>query len=262
MAEADVAVSAAGSTCWELARMRLPSLLVAVAENQTPLAREMAAAGAAVDLGPVEQLTATSIAKELSALCRDQDRRMSQSAAGARLVDGQGAQRVAGLMNAFAGSLPPTSLRPRPVAADDELPLWRLANDPVVRANSLSTDPIPLGEHVAWFRRKLADAATRIWVLELHGVILGVIRYDRTEPDTAEISFHVAAAFRRRGLGTRLLDETSDLAHDALEVRRLRAIVRHENLASARTCAKAGFVRVDPRTVRDCPCHVFERLQQ
>ena len=51
MAWADVAISAGGSTCWELAFMGLPSLLVILADNQRLVVEEMARAGAAISLG-------------------------------------------------------------------------------------------------------------------------------------------------------------------------------------------------------------------
>jgi len=183
-------------------------------------------------------------------------------------------------------------LRLRPAAAEDLLALWHLANDPAVRRASLiSTGPIPLGEHRAWLKQKLSSPDCRIWVLESESVfrkgtvpfslrenwdspqvgedrdspqaqqaqIGGVIRYERAAPEVAEISFHVAAALRRRGLGTRLLQQTGQRACNELGVRRLRAVVRRENLPSARTLAKAGFIQVDSRPVRGQPCHVFER---
>ena len=41
MARADVAVSAGGSTCWEVAFMGLPFLIVVLAENQEHIAKEL-----------------------------------------------------------------------------------------------------------------------------------------------------------------------------------------------------------------------------
>jgi len=100
MARAEMAVSAGGSTCWELALMQVPALLAAVAENQRWIAEPLAAAGAATYLGRCQDLTPAKIAVALSALSRDRASRERQCAAGCRLVDGAGAVRV---MDALAG---------------------------------------------------------------------------------------------------------------------------------------------------------------
>ena len=51
MAWADLAVSAAGTTCWELAFMGLPMLLVVLADNQRPNATCLDELGVAGNLG-------------------------------------------------------------------------------------------------------------------------------------------------------------------------------------------------------------------
>ncbi len=259
MAWADVALSAAGSTSWELAFMQLPALLLVLAENQEPIARGLSAAGAATSLGRADRLTAEAIARSLSALCRGLNRRARQSRAGLRLVDGRGAERVVAVMRALEGTLPADQVKHRRATAEDVVPLWRLLNDPAVRRTALGTaDPVPLRSHARWFKRRLASPGSCLWVLDFQGLLLAQIRYDRTDAETAEISISVTPAFRRRGLATRLLELTWRRACEQLEVQRLRAVVRQENLASARTFAKAGFAKLDSRTVQDHPCHIFE----
>jgi UDP-2,4-diacetamido-2,4,6-trideoxy-beta-L-altropyranose hydrolase len=63
---ADVALSAAGSTCWEMAFMQLPAAVTVVADNQRAVAEPLAAAGVVANLGPVEDLSVERIAAELS----------------------------------------------------------------------------------------------------------------------------------------------------------------------------------------------------
>jgi UDP-2,4-diacetamido-2,4,6-trideoxy-beta-L-altropyranose hydrolase len=258
MAWADVAVSAAGSTCWELAYMRVPSLLLVIADNQEPSARAADAAGMAVNLGWAEHLTPSLLAERLAELCHDRRGRKAMADSGGRCVDGGGTSRVVALMQAIDGRLPAAGLTLRPAEAGDIWPIWRLANDPAVRRLSLSPRPIVPEEHAAWFDRRLNDPDTCFWVLDFHGVILGQIRYQRTGPGEAEISYSVAEPFRRRGLGVRMLRETQDQACCRLGVRRLRAVVRQENEPSARTFLKARFARIDGQHVQGHPCHVFQ----
>jgi len=76
MAWADIAVSAAGSTCWELAFMGLPALLLSVAENQQRTARALAAERAAIVLGTDSALTVREIVCQLEMLVNSPRERM------------------------------------------------------------------------------------------------------------------------------------------------------------------------------------------
>jgi RimJ/RimL family protein N-acetyltransferase len=162
-------------------------------------------------------------------------------------------------MSALDDPLPDDKLQLRLATSDDLLPLWRLANDRAVRQFSLSPDPITLEEHAAWFQAKLAREETAIWVFDFHGLILATVRYDRVDPQTAEVSLAVAPAFRRRGLGTKLLQRNLRLIRDRLGVKRLRAVVRKENIPSARIFAKTGFQQTDTAQIQGHACQVFER---
>ena len=95
MAWADLAVAAAGSTCWELALMALPALLVVLADNQAGIATALDAAGCAQNLGNHRALQSARIAYALQALILDTARCHHMSGIGRKLVDGQGRIRVA-----------------------------------------------------------------------------------------------------------------------------------------------------------------------
>ena len=98
MAWADVAVSAGGITCYELAFMGLPNIIMILSENQRATAQGMAAAGASVNLGWYENVTVEDIARAASDLLKDVERRRNMSQTGRTLVDGQGCWRVIGEM--------------------------------------------------------------------------------------------------------------------------------------------------------------------
>ena len=86
------AVSAAGSTTWELLALGVAPALVAVADNQLVVRDGAVRAGAALD-GGTPATVEDRLPGVLQALA-DADRREQVTAAGHELVDGQGAKRV------------------------------------------------------------------------------------------------------------------------------------------------------------------------
>jgi UDP-2,4-diacetamido-2,4,6-trideoxy-beta-L-altropyranose hydrolase len=98
MAQADVAISAAGSTCWELCLLGLPSILLDVADNQIPIALELDRLGCASYAGSGNRIRPDQLATLLQNLLASQNKRRSMSARSRQLVDGMGAERVVSAM--------------------------------------------------------------------------------------------------------------------------------------------------------------------
>src|SRR5262245_48930634 len=74
--------------------------------------------------------------------------------------------------------------------------LFEWVNLPEVRAASFYSDPIPFPMHEAWFQRKLADAACRIFIaLDSEDRPAGVIRFE-PEGDDSIVSITVAPTHR------------------------------------------------------------------
>ena len=94
MAWADLAVAAAGSTCWELAFMGLPSMFVILAENQLEIAMQLDAEGFGICLGNGVGLKNDKLAEAISALARDNNFLKIVSKIGRGLVDGEGTATI------------------------------------------------------------------------------------------------------------------------------------------------------------------------
>jgi spore coat polysaccharide biosynthesis predicted glycosyltransferase SpsG len=94
MAEADLAISAGGSTCWELAFMGLPAVVITLAPNQEHIGPSLAARGVCIDGGWHHSLKEDVLAATVAQLVRDPERRRIMSEKGRVLVDGGGAERV------------------------------------------------------------------------------------------------------------------------------------------------------------------------
>lgn len=95
MAEADMAIGAGGTMTWERCALRLPAIVVSIAENQREVSEFMDARGVIRYLGPADQTPAEAIGNALTTLLADPEamRRMAERAG--VLVDGMGAERVA-----------------------------------------------------------------------------------------------------------------------------------------------------------------------
>ena len=96
MQEADLAISAAGQTLYELACTGCPTLAIKVASNQEGQMIAMENAGfVQVVRGKATDDVMSNLKIKLTPLLSDADTRRAMAAAGQLMVDGQGAQRVA-----------------------------------------------------------------------------------------------------------------------------------------------------------------------
>lgn len=95
-ADADVVVSAAGTTIHELCHIGVPSAIVCVADNQRSGYDALVSHNAVIGLGDAAEVSADppSVAIRVAALLSDPDRYRSMSVSASHLVDGRGAQRI------------------------------------------------------------------------------------------------------------------------------------------------------------------------
>jgi UDP-2,4-diacetamido-2,4,6-trideoxy-beta-L-altropyranose hydrolase len=236
MADADVAISAAGSTCWELCLLGLPALLVDVALNQAALARELNRRGCAIHLGSSRDVSAEKIAEGLRRIIQSQDVRQSLSRASRELVDGDGARRVVSSLSARP------SVFLRRATADDSQLLWEWANDPAVRSASFSTFPIPWETHAAWFVEKLSQEKCLILIAEdEEGSPVGQIRFDGRPDGDCEVDVSIAPAKRGKGLAAVLIRNGAQSVLNERRWLQVHAFVKPENYASRRAFESAEF---------------------
>ncbi len=91
---ADVAISAGGTTCWELAYLGVPNLIVVLADNQRGIAAGLHENRVSISLGWHADLCSTLMAAVVEELIGDPVRRREMTLRGQALVDGGGANRV------------------------------------------------------------------------------------------------------------------------------------------------------------------------
>ena len=94
VSEADLAISAAGTSLWEFAYSGLPTIATVIADNQIPLAESLERLDCSINLGGIEAVDAEALEAELAGLVADSDRLLTFSQRMMRLVDGKGRARV------------------------------------------------------------------------------------------------------------------------------------------------------------------------
>lgn len=104
MCTANAFIGAGGSTTWERFCLGLPSLVIAIADNQVPTAQHLSRLGAIDYIGRHSDLTPDGLGAALSRFLADQAGRARMTELGMKLVDGLGAQRVAEAMLDLTGA--------------------------------------------------------------------------------------------------------------------------------------------------------------
>ena len=106
MTEADLFIGAGGGTSWERAALGLPTICIAVSNNQQVNGEVMAAAGAHVFMGAREQVSVTKLRDAIGFVAGNVYLRQSLAERSRQMVDGRGALRVAA---ALADAVPKSS---------------------------------------------------------------------------------------------------------------------------------------------------------
>ena len=235
MAQADISLGAGGATTWERMCLGLPTVAVAIAENQSPAAEALAAKHLIIYAGKTSAISANNLSKEIIALISNASRLTALSEQNELTVDGFGALRIREVM------LPTdiAHIRLRVACQEDVVTYFNWANDPEVRKNAIHTAPIPWLTHKEWFAKRLKDPNSLMYVMEAAGLPVGQIRFER-EGDEARIDYHLDSIARGRGWGSRLIVLGADLMQEIKPVR-LRAEVKAGNESSAAVFLRMGF---------------------
>jgi len=243
IANADLAVSSAGVTSWEMAFLGLPSIVLILAENQVDVAEQLASARIAISLGWHNHLSPTSIIKEVCSLALDVHTRASMSELGRQTVDGYGANRV-------LADLLERTIYLRKVCEKDREQIYEWANDPDSRDASFSSAPLSWNEHVSWFERKIRDPETVFYIAyDVKNQPLGVVRFDLDDRD-ATINLNLGNNARGRGLASLIVDKSIKELSGERHIFKVNAFIKHSNIRSIRTFEKSGFSFVGYETVK------------
>jgi RimJ/RimL family protein N-acetyltransferase len=136
-----------------------------------------------------------------------------------------------------------TSVALRPGTWDDCRFVYETNAHPSVRANAVDTRAIAWSDHQEWYRSKLTDSRSRLWIIEERSRSVGVVRLDiqGDEGDVGLVTVALTPDERGRGVGSRAIQLTGELAGSRMGVTSLVALVRPENGASVRAFERVGY---------------------
>ncbi len=244
MSWADMAISAGGSTCLELACMGVPFLVTEVADNQKKVVNWLVRQGLAKNIyTPGNYNNLEDIGFIIRSFASDKNKRQQIQDRLISLVDGQGSMRAVRFMAATMGDF--RSIRPE----DKELLfIWR--NEKSMRNVSRSTKPITWQEHCAWFQKVLTSDDIHIYVAtDINNNPWGQIRFE-TKRRVVEVSCYIDLAFRGVGLGKELIMQgTQIFLNRKGRTQDIIAYVKRTNFASIQAFKRAGYENVKNKLI-------------
>ena len=228
-------LTGAGATLWEAAMVRVPVVVMLLAENQRR-GFEWALKAGVAGVDALAERSPEALADQLTAAL----------ASAAPLPPMRaGTERVARWIGALAGSRlhAATTLRLRPAVTADAYALWIWANDPATRAASFERPPIDWSGHLVWLAAQLTDPTVLFLVAEsMDGRPLGVIRLEtRDDWRSARLSYGLAQEVRGQGHGRSLVISGMQALHALHPGTSFIADVATTNVPSLRIFRRLGW---------------------
>jgi UDP-2,4-diacetamido-2,4,6-trideoxy-beta-L-altropyranose hydrolase len=252
MIGADIAVGAGGSTTWERLCLSLPSLVISIADNQISVCESLASSGYIRYLGSKENINANVIHEALVqeiALARSQ---CEQQIPIQTLVDGLGTYRVVETMI----PTPASELTIRNAIPADAITYFNWVNDPMVRSSAIHSSQIDFAKHTTWFGQRLTDPNCKLFVLEAVELPVGQIRFE-IQGEIITIDYSLDELVRGRGWGRRLIElGLQAIARVGTDKYDIRAVVKHDNIASRRIFESLNFTEMQSGTSENF-CYQF-----
>jgi len=234
MEKADLAIGAGGSTVWERCAVGLPSLVIAVAENQIQQSVTAARHGLLFYLGFYSTVSTEKLSELLRVISCYPEMMRAFEKKGMALVDAKGTQRVADHLMSQSITL----RRARPEDCDSMLE-WR--NDEETRRHIFETTLISPDDHRSWYNKAITNPDCLLLIGEIDNQPIGVLRFD-LKADKAIVSVYLVPSNHGRGIGTQLIRSgTLWLKKNQPEVKLISARVLSNNKASLTAFKKAGY---------------------
>lgn len=116
--------------------------------------------------------------------------------------------------------------------------VYEFANDPVVRANSFSTDAIKYDDHLNWYQAKINSDDSKIYILSSEQEALGQVRIDKVGRSRYKISYMISSGNRGKGYAKKMLQLLEEKVQSGAV---FEAEVKKDNIASQKVFKSLGY---------------------
>ena len=248
MSEADLAIGAGGTMSWERCCMKLPTIGIDLADNQTKLLELLNKRGALINLGKIESLDKDDFLGAFSELVENGNRLKTMSDIAGAICDGRGMEKL------YPVFIPAVKLRTgeavtvRAATMDDCETVFAWQTEEGVREYSRNPKPPEWGEHKTWFENALHDLSRQLYIVYCDKEACGIVRLDKIHSDENmtlehkkegyEVSILISSAFHGRGMGFAALTQLSYIGCG----QDLWAMINSDNTKSVEVFNKAGYI--------------------
>lgn len=242
MLDSDVAISAAGQTIYELARVGVPTIAITVAENQENNLTGWIKEEFLTTYFNYETVNLENRLLLVFNSYEEREVRLKLSIIGRKKVDGLGARRIIqSILDHVIKRNGGCYLR---TARDiDTMIVFNLSNERSVRLNSVNQTQIKWQEHLKWYTERINDNNC-LFLLAFSGndEFVGQVRFD-IRLNYAVINISIDKKFRGKGLASPLLIKSSfQCLKERTKVKYILAYIRPANTPSIKAFLSAAYV--------------------
>lgn len=240
MAGADLAIAAGGSSTWERCCLGLPTIVVAIADNQVELSETLAEKEMCFYAGfHNDKAISESLIKLMNYCINNSDVLKRCSKKIMALSDGRGKEEVWKMLQTDQYSF-------RFVEKNDCNLMFNWRNADNVRLMLFHSDKTPYENHVTWFNKMLIDEDRKYFIFEINKAPVGIVNFSNfnKEDKSAEWGFYIGKTELPKGTGTRMCELGVDLAKNYLNLKNIYALILVTNAKSISIHEKLLFKKL------------------
>jgi len=234
MNEADLFIGAGGATSLERVAIGLPSIVIAIADNQQEVCDNLAKADLAKYAGNKNDFDIVLFEKILDGAIDDINWRKQVLEKSCEYSQVSGAGKVCAYIKSFDVEL-------KRAEENDSENIYNWRNHPDNRKFSNDSSQIDFAEHNAWFSNSLTNNKRDLLIGCIGNIAIGVVRFDR-DVNNALISIYMVPQFHGKRLGLPLLLSSLEwIKKHYPDIKNINAEVIKENISSLKTFERADF---------------------
>ena len=240
MLNADMAISAAGQTIYELIATQTPFIAIQVAENQQNNINSLKEKIPSQIILRYDEENFIEKLKESFLEIKEFEFRKEISEGMKNIIDGNGSKRIIDVL--LNGIRKNEEFSLRKAKKHDITDVFELSNKDYVRRYSINKNKVSWEDHVKWFNNVLEDEKVVFYVItDVRDSFLGQIRFN-LENDAATVSISLSDKIKGRGFSKGLLKQSIDkLFAEENQVNEIIAYVSKSNFASMKIFTGLNF---------------------